>query len=108
MTGIESKVHEALDELKDVDQLAMDPALIKDQKRYAKVMRQYQQGIELKGAYQRYQNLKTQLADVRLALQSEKDKDMLALYEEELPTLEQDFKQAIEDLKLLLVPVDPF
>ncbi|WP_407653990.1 peptide chain release factor 1 [Candidatus Haliotispira prima] len=104
---MEAKVLEVLEELKDVDQLVMDADLVKDQRRYAEVMRQYQQGLETKGVYRNYQELKQQIADVRLALQSEKDKEMLGLYEEELPGLEEQFDKVAEQLKLMLVPVDP-
>ena len=107
MIAIETKVSTVLEELKEIEQLVMEPNLIKDQKRYAKVMRLYQQGAEIKSAYREYQDLKQQIADVRIALRSESDSEMLALYEEELPCLEENFEKICKNLKLLLVPADP-
>ncbi len=107
MSGIEIKVREVLEELKELDQQVLEPDLIKDQKRYARLMRQYQQGQEIKGIYQNYQGLQQQLEDVRTALQSEQDEEMLSLYGEELPLLEEQFAQVGKQLKLLLVPADP-
>ncbi len=107
MTGIEIKVSTVLEELKEIDQLVMEPNLIKDQKRYAEVMRLYQRGVEIKSTYQEYQNLKQQIADVRIALRNESDSEMSALYEEELPCLEENFGKICKNLNFLLVPADP-
>ena len=107
MTRIETKVYEVLGELQEIEQLVMEPSLVKQQKRYAQVMRQYQQGLEIKRVYRQYKDLKQQIADVRSALQSENDSDMLALYEEELASLEEGFEKVAKALQLLLVPVDP-
>ncbi|MEM9423652.1 MAG: peptide chain release factor 1 [Spirochaetota bacterium] len=107
MKSIEAKISEVLEGFKKVDELVMDPDLIKDQKRYAEVMRQYQQGLEIKAIYQKYMDIKQQMTDVKLALSEESDAELLALYEEELPSLEESFAKVSEELKLLLVPPDP-
>ena len=107
MTRIETKVAEMLEELKEIDQLVLDPSLLKNQRRYAEVMRQYQQGLEIKNMYQQYENLKSQIVDVRIAIEREEDDEMLALYGEELPQLEESLQRTTETLKLLLVPADP-
>ena len=104
---MEAKIQEILRELQDIGQKVMEPNLAKDQKRYAQLMRQYQQGLEIKGAWERYQGLRRQIEDLSLSFESESERELLLLYEEERLSLEAQLEEVSKELQLLLVPVDP-
>ena len=76
---MEAKIQEMLRELQDIGQKVMEPNLAKDQKRYAQLMRQYQQGLEIKGAWERYQGLRRQIEDLSLSFESESERELLLL-----------------------------
>ena len=107
MKEMEAKIDEILTELKQIDKQVMEPNLAKDQKRYAQLMRQYQQGLEIKACWERHQGLRRQIDDLRCSFSQESERELLRLYEEELVSLEAQLDTVTQQLKLLLVPVDP-
>ena len=100
MKEMEAKIEEMLSELKQIDEQVMEPGLAKDQKRYAQLMRQYQQGLEIKANWERYQSLKRQIDDLRRSLSEESERELLLLYEEELLSLEAQLEGVTQQLKL--------
>lgn len=105
--NLDAKIANELKRLAELEKQVMDPELVKDQKRYAGVMREYQRAQEISQCEQNYRKTEKQRNELAIAIGEEKDEEMLALYEEELPQLEQRLAEQYEALKLLLIPEDP-
>jgi peptide chain release factor 1 len=105
------KVNERLDSLtrryEELSRLVQDPDLVKDQKKYRDLMREYSQLSEITDAKKEIEGLSVQIDDARLLVQDEKDPEMRDLAREELKELETKLKDAEDRLKFLLIPKDP-
>jgi peptide chain release factor 1 len=87
--------------------LVQDPELVKDQKKYRDLMREYSQLGEIATVNGEIKGLTGQLDDAKLLVQDEKDPEMRDLAREELKELEIRLKDAEDRLKFLLIPRDP-
>ena len=87
--------------------LIEDPSLVRDQKKYREVMKEYSQLCEISTANDEIQDLNTQLKEARLLFQEEKDPEIRELAKEELRILETSIKDSEDRLKFLLIPRDP-
>jgi peptide chain release factor 1 len=84
-----------------------NPDLVKDQKKYREIMKEYSYLSEIASAQNEIQGLEGQLNDTRALIQDEKDADMRELAKEELKELEGRIQDCEDRLKFLLVPRDP-
>ncbi|MDR1506674.1 MAG: peptide chain release factor 1 [Treponema sp.] len=91
----------------ELTRLIEDPELVRDQRKYREIMKEYAQVSEIAGASKDIDALKEQVGGARLMAQDEKDPDMKELAREELKDLEIRLKDADDRLKFLLVPRDP-
>ena len=91
----------------ELQQMTLDPDLLKDTNKYRDVMKEYSHLGEIVAANDEVKNLSVQLADTRALVQGEKDPEMKELAREEIRELETRFKDAEDRLKFLLVPRDP-
>jgi peptide chain release factor 1 len=87
--------------------LVQDPDLVKDQKKYRAIMKEYSQLGEIAAAGEEIKGLAGQLEDAKFLVQDEKDAEMRELAREELKELEIRLKDAEDRLKFLLIPRDP-
>jgi peptide chain release factor 1 len=96
-----------LERYEEVSHLIQDPDLVKDQKKYRDIMKEYSQLSAVSAAQKEIENLSAQLSDARTLIQDEKDPEMRELAREEYRDLEQRLKDAEDRLKVLLIPKDP-
>ena len=87
--------------------LTQDPDLVKDNKKYREVMREYSQLGEIAAIHVEIGELSKQLEDTKAIAQGEKDPEMKELAKDEMRILEIRMKDAEDKLKFLLVPRDP-
>jgi peptide chain release factor 1 len=87
--------------------LVQDPELVKDQKKYRAIMKEYSQLGEIAAVGEEIKGLANQLEDAKSLVQDEKDAEMRELAREELKELEIRLKDAEDRLKFLLIPRDP-
>jgi peptide chain release factor 1 len=87
--------------------LVQDPDLVKDQKKYRALMKEYSQLGEIAAVGGEIKGLASQLEDAKSLVQDEKDPEMRELAREELKELETRLKDAEDRLKFLLIPRDP-
>jgi peptide chain release factor 1 len=87
--------------------LIQDPGLVRDQKKYRDLMREYSQLGEIAGVNGEIEALRSQLEDARLIGQNERDPEMRELAREETRELESRIKEGEDRLKFLLIPRDP-
>jgi len=91
----------------ELSQLTQDPDLVKDNKKYRDVMREYSQLGEIAAIHAERNELSKQFEETKAIAQSEKDPEMKELAKEEMRVLETRMKDAEDRLKFLLVPRDP-
>jgi peptide chain release factor 1 len=87
--------------------LVQDPDLVKDQKKYRDLMKEYSYLSEIAAVNDEIRGLTSQLDDAKSLVQNEKEPEMRDLAREELKELEIRLKDAEDRLKFLLVPRDP-
>ncbi len=83
-----------------------DPAIISEQKEYAKVNKDYKSLQEIVAVSKEYKEVLGNIATAKEML-SEKDEDMKEMAKEELQTLNPKKEELEERIKFLLIPKDP-
>ncbi|MDR0388207.1 MAG: peptide chain release factor 1 [Treponema sp.] len=91
----------------ELSRMIQDPDLVKDQKKYRTVMKEYSQASTVSAAWKEIEGLSANIADARAMIQDEKEAEMRELAREEYRDLEQRLKDAEDRLKELLIPRDP-
>jgi peptide chain release factor 1 len=91
----------------EIQTLAADPAVIRDQSRYRELMRESAGLEEVVEAYSAYRKLSKEIEGNRQLIEEGGDRELVAMAREELEQLEEREEEMTERLKLLLVPKDP-
>jgi len=91
----------------ELNQLIMDPLLVKDQNLYRDTMKEHSHLSEIVDLNDKIEKLKIQVSDTKTLVQEEKDPEMKELAKEELKELENQLAAFSEKLKILLIPKDP-
>ena len=101
------KLDECESRLKEVQQLVMDPDLVKDQKKYKDTMRENGYLTEVCELYAEYKKILSGIKDSTEMITMEDDVEMKEMAREELKELEERKPQMEEQIKLKLIPPDP-
>ena len=101
------KLDECEKRLKEVQQLVMDPDLVKDQKKYKDTMRENGYLTEVCELYAEYKKILQGIKDSTEMITMEDDVEMKEMAREELKELEEKKPQMEEQIKLKLIPPDP-
>lgn len=101
------KLEDCANRYKEVQQLIMDPNLVKDPKKYKDTMRENGYLSELCELYDEYKKILQGIKDAKEMITAEDDVDMKEMAREELKTLEENQPIIEEKIKLKLVPPDP-
>jgi peptide chain release factor 1 len=91
----------------ELSRMIQDPGLVKDQKKYRELMKEYSQASAVSSAWEETESLSALLTETRAMIQDEKDAEMRELAREECRELEQRLEDAESRLKTLLIPSDP-
>ncbi|GHV80961.1 peptide chain release factor 1 [Spirochaetia bacterium] len=87
--------------------LIQDPDLVRDQKKYRDIMKEYSQLDTIAASQREIEEITGQLDDAKSLIQNEKDPEMREMAKEESRELETRLKDAEDRLKFLLIPKDP-
>ena len=101
------KLDECEARLKEVQELIMDPDLVKDQKKYKDTMRESGYLTEVCELYAEYKKILQGIKDSTEMITMEDDVEMKEMAREELKALEEKKPQMEEQIKLKLIPPDP-
>ncbi|MBQ0039898.1 MAG: peptide chain release factor 1 [Treponema sp.] len=101
------KLDECEARLKAVQELVMDPDLVKDQKKYKDTMRENGYLTEVCELYAEYKKILQGIKDSTEMITMEDDVEMKEMAREELKELEERKPQMEEQIKLKLIPPDP-
>lgn len=84
-----------------------DPDVVSDMKRFIKLNKDFKELTPIMDAYERYKSIIANLEHAKEILYKEKDEEFRAMAKEELETLSVEKEKLEEDVRLMLVPVDP-
>ena len=91
----------------EVSTLITDPDVIADQKRYVQLTKEYKNLEDIMKARQEYINAVKGLKEAKDLLANEDDAEMKEMAREEIAANERRIPELEEEIKLLLIPVDP-
>lgn len=91
----------------EVGTLITDPAVISDQARYVRLIKEYKELEDLMSARKEYATLLANLEEGKDLLVNEQDPEMKEMAREEVAACEAQIPQIEERIKLMLVPKDP-
>lgn len=101
------KLEECEKRYQEVQQLVLDPNLVKDQKKYKDTMREHGYLSELSELYAKYKKVLSGIQESKEMITNEDDAEMKEMAREELKSLEEEQPKLEEEIKLKLVPPDP-
>jgi peptide chain release factor 1 len=91
----------------ELSRIIQDSDLVKDQKKYRNIMKEYSQASAVFAIWKEIETFSLRIADAKVLIQDEKDPEMRELAREEYRDLEQRLSDAESRLKVLLIPKDP-
>ena len=91
----------------EISTLITDPGVISDQKRFVKLNKVYHDLERILSAKNEYELALAHLAEAKELLDSESDAEMREMAKSEIDEIEPKIPQMEENIKLLLIPVDP-
>lgn len=91
----------------EVSTLITDPAIVSDMKRFVKLNKEYSELDKIITKRNEYQRFLRNLAEAKEILDTENDPEMREMAKAEIEAIEPKIGPLEEQIKLLLVPVDP-
>ncbi len=91
----------------DIGQSLLDPEMMKDMKRYARMSKEYKDLKGIVDAYEHYKNVLSNIDNNKEILKTEKDPEFREMAKMELDELLPEKAKAEEEIKWLLIPKDP-
>jgi len=101
-----AKLEEIYNHFMSLEEKLSDPDIVKDQKQYSKLNKEYKNLQEVVGEYKSYKSLLENIDSAKEML-SDADAEMVDMAKEELTLLEPQKIELEEKLKVLLIPKDP-
>ena len=91
----------------EVGELLTQQEVLSDMKKYVKLNKEYKELLPIIEAYERYKNTLTNISSTKELLGVEKDEEMREMAKIELEELNTKLPEIEEEIKMLLIPVDP-
>jgi peptide chain release factor 1 len=91
----------------EVGELLTQPDVLSDMDRYVKLNKEYKDLQPIIESYERYKLALTNITSTKELLSTEKDEEMREMAKAELEQLTSGIPEMEEEIKLLLIPVDP-
>jgi peptide chain release factor 1 len=107
MSDLLSKLAAIADRYREVGKLVVDPDVISDQTRYAKLMKEYSELEQFSKMHDVYKNVLENITSSREMIEQDDDPEMKEMAKEELRSFEQKRDELEEEIKFMLIPKDP-
>lgn len=91
----------------EVSRLITEPDVVNDMKRFVQLNKEYKELTRVVAFYNEYKNIIENVESAKKLLEVEKDEEMREMAKEELDTLNSRLQEMEEEIKYLLLPVDP-
>ncbi len=101
------KLEDLVMRFEEILNMLNDPAVIADQQRFQKLMKEQGNLQPLVDAYKEYKNCKQTVDDSLAMLDEESDEEMREMLKEELSEAKKRIEELERELKILLLPKDP-
>lgn len=101
------KLAEVEEKYESLEQKLADPVVMQDHKAYQQVAKVHSDLAEIVGKWRQYKQARQQLADTEQMLSERLDEELRELAQIELDDLKGKIAQYEDELRLMLVPVDP-
>ena len=101
------KLEKTKDRYDELSKLLSDPSIISNQDLFKKYSIEYKELEPLVNAYFSYKSIEKEIEEIK-ELSNSEDEEMKALTEDELEKLEKQKEEILNQIKLLLIPKDPY
>lgn len=101
------KLEDLLQRFEEIQNELSEPAVVNDQKRFRKLMKEQNDLSPIAAAYAEYKKEKQNMEDSLLILEEESDEEMRELAKEELTASKEKIEALENHMKILLLPKDP-
>ncbi|MDO4324095.1 MAG: peptide chain release factor 1 [Lachnospiraceae bacterium] len=101
------KLEDLLIRFEEILNMLNDPAIIADQQRFQKLMKEQGSLQPLVDAYKEYKSCRQTVEDSLMMLEEESDEEMREMLKEELADAKKRIEELERELKILLLPKDP-
>lgn len=101
------KLEGVKERFEEVGRLITEPDIIADMDRYIKLNKEYKDLEPLVDAYKEYKNVISNIESAKSILNEEKDAELREMAKAELEELNEKLPGMEEEIKMLLLPVDP-
>ncbi|MFA6128065.1 MAG: peptide chain release factor 1 [Bacteroidales bacterium] len=91
----------------EVARLITEPDVVNDMKRYVQLNKEYKELTRVVAFYNEYKNVTENIESAKKMLEVEKDEEMREMAKEEIDNLMHRWNEMEEEIKVLLLPVDP-
>ena len=91
----------------EVGELLTQPEVLSDMEKYVRLNKEYKSLQPIIEAYEKYKLTLTNISSTKELLSGEKDEEMREMAKAELETLNAQIPEMEEEIKMLLIPVDP-
>lgn len=102
------KLEQMIKRFEEMTQKLSDPNVIADNKLFQKLSKERSDLVELVETYKQYKKVQKTIQENKELVEKEKDPDIQEMAKEELPGMEEKRGKLEEQLKVLLLPKDPF
>ncbi len=106
-TSLLEKLEGLQHKFEEISTLINDPSVITDQKRFMKLNKEYRDLEKILTAKDEYELALAHLTEAKKLLDSESDPEMREMAKSEIDSIEPRIPEMEENIKLLLIPVDP-
>jgi len=107
MSNLLNKLAAIADRYIEVSKQIVDPAVISDQKKYTRLMKDYKELGKYDQKYQAYKLLLENLSSAKEVLEAEEDPEMRQMAKEEIEELGPQIEEIEEEVRVMLIPKDP-
>ncbi|MGB0165465.1 MAG: peptide chain release factor 1 [Luteibaculum sp.] len=107
MSQLIDKLRSIKEKWEEVGKLIVDPDIIADNKRYAKLSKEYKDLEETVEMYNKFKNVLDNIESSKAILAQEKDPEFREMAEAELEELNEERGKLEEEIKFMLIPKDP-
>ena len=101
------KLEDIYNRSKLVEEMLSQPDILSDMKRFTQLNREYKDLQKIVAAYFSYKNLLGNIDNCKYILNTEKEEDIRQMAKDELDELVPKVQPMEEEIRLLLIPVDP-
>ena len=107
MSNLLNKLAAIADRYIEVSKQIVDPAVISDQKKYTRLMKDYKELGKYDQKYKAYKLLLDNLSSAKEVLEAEEDPEMKQMAKEEIEQLGPQIEEIEEEVRVMLIPKDP-